>query len=436
MVDHVSTAVVRIWGRDVGAVTWLADKGYAAFEYDPAFRRSGWLDLSPIHMPFSTSGSVYQFPTLNPDTFEGLPGLLADCLPDKFGNAIIDAWLARSGRDIASFSPVERLCYIGSRGMGALEFAPALSTGMDQSVPIEIAGLVELTQHVLQERGAFQTRIAGSEADNEDAIKDILRVGTSAGGARAKAVIAMNAAGDIRSGQVQAPEGYDYWILKFDGVTDMELGRSKEFGRIEYAYYLMAKAAGIDMSESRLLKEGGRAHFLTKRFDRDAGKRLHMQTLCGIAHYDYNMAGIYSYEQAFSVMRQLRLSKAEASQQFKRMVFNIIARNQDDHTKNMTFIMGPDGKWRLSPAYDLTYAHNPHGQWTNQHQMSLGGKRDGFTRDDLIAAGESISLPKPGQTIDEVLDAVHRWREFADVAGVDIKITDRIASSHRLDIGD
>ncbi len=263
---------------------------------------------------------------------------------------------------------------------------------------------------------------------------DILRVGTSAGGARPKAVIAMDKEGNVMSGQTRVPENYQYWILKFDGVTDLELGEPHGYGRIEYAYYLMAKAAGIEMEESRLLEENGRAHFMTRRFDRVGGRKLHMQTLCGIAHYDFNMAGAYSYEQAFTVMRRLRLSKAEATEQYRRMVFNVLARNQDDHTKNIAFLMGPDGKWKLSPAYDVIYSHNPAGQWTNQHQMSLNGKRDNFSLDDLIAVAESISLTRTDKVINEVYAAVERWPEFARAAGVNEKTIQEISANHRLDL--
>jgi len=263
---------------------------------------------------------------------------------------------------------------------------------------------------------------------------DILRVGTSAGGARPKAVIAMNDKGSVVSGQAEVPAGYDYWLLKFDGVSDLELGAPRGYGRIEYAYHLMARAAGIEMMECRLLEEHGRAHFMTKRFDRVAGNKIHMQTLCGLAHYDFNMAGAYGYEQAFAVMRQLHLSKAQAVQQYRRMVFNVLARNQDDHTKNIAFLMGPDGEWRLSPAYDLTYSHNPAGKWTNQHQMSINGKRDHFTREDLVTVGESISLPRPGEILDEVAEAVSEWPAFARESGVEVHVIEEIGRNQRMEL--
>ncbi|MBW2217066.1 MAG: type II toxin-antitoxin system HipA family toxin, partial [Deltaproteobacteria bacterium] len=299
MVDRVDTAVVSLWGHEVGAVSWLPDRAYGVFEYDPAFLKKG-LDISPLHMGLDGAGKgdgMFSFPGLNKETFLGLPGLLADSLPDKFGNSIIDSWLARNGRDAGSFSPVERLCYTGRRGMGALEFSPPINRKFDRPVPVEIAELVELAQDVMSQRLALDVEISTDEKENAEAIMDILRVGTSAGGARPKAVIAMDNENNVMSGQTDIPEGYDCWLLKFDGVTDLELGEPKGYGRIEYAYYIMAKAAGIEMTECRLLEENGRAHFLTKRFDRQNGQKIHLQSLCGLAHYDFNMAGAYSYEQ-------------------------------------------------------------------------------------------------------------------------------------------
>lgn len=436
MVKKVETAVVKLWGDTVGAVAWLDDRDYGIFEYHPDFLKQGF-DISPIHMGLEDArkgDGKFSFPALNKDTFLGLPGMLADALPDKFGNTVIDAWLARNGRDSASFSPVERLCYSGKRGMGALEFSPASIEKYDASVPVEISELVALAQEIMSERKALDASLGESEKTSAEAILDILRVGTSAGGARPKAVIAMDNTGKVMSGQAEAPKGYDYWILKFDGVTDLELGKPRGYGRIEYAYHLMAKAAGITMTECRLLEENGRAHFMTKRFDRVNGNKLHMQSLCGIAHYDFNVAGAYSYEQAFTIMRKLRLSKAEAAEQYRRMVFNIIARNQDDHTKNIAFLMTPDGQWKLSPAYDVIYSHNPAGKWTNQHQMSINGKRNNFTREDLIVLGESISLSKPENIINDVLTAVEQWPEYAKAAGVKKDIIFDISKHQRTNL--
>ena len=433
MVKKIDTAIVKLWGTTVGAVSWLDDRTYGIFEYDQNFIKKG-LDVSPVKMSLTDArrgDGKFSFTALNKETFLGLPGMLSDALPDKFGNSIIDAWLARNNRDSSSFNPVERLCYTGKRGMGALEFSPAIIDKYDDSVSVEISELVKLAQEIMSERKGLDIQLEGSEYENTDAILDILRVGTSAGGARPKAVIAMNDKGKIISGQADAPKGYDYWLLKFDGVTDLELGEPGGYGRIEYAYYLMAKKAGINMTQCKLLEENGRAHFMTKRFDRISGKKQHMQSLCGLAHYDFNMAGAYSYEQAFEVMRKLRLSKAEATEQYRRMLFNIIARNQDDHTKNISFLMGSNGKWKLSPAYDVTYSHNPAGKWTNQHQMSVNGKRDHFTKEELIYTGKSISINKPEEIINDVIAAVDKWPEYAKEAGVKKKASLDIRKQHR-----
>lgn len=441
MVEKVDTAMVRLWGEDVGAVSWLEERGYAVFEYDPGFLKKG-LDISPLHMGLAAARQgdrIFSFPALNRETFRGLPGLLADALPDKFGNAIIDAWLARTGRDSAGFSPVERLCYAGSRGIGALEFRPTVNRGLESAVPVEIAELARLAQEITDQRFALDVTLGGNSKMTNEAVMDILRVGTSAGGARPKAVIAMDDKGHVISGQAEAPPAYDYWILKFDGVSDLELGKTgvsmpKGYGRVEYAYYLMAKSAGLEMTECRLLEEHDRAHFLTRRFDREGGEKIHMQSLCGLAHYDFNMPGAYGYEQAFAVMRKLRISKAEAIQQYRRMVFNVIARNQDDHTKNIAFLMDKNGKWRLSPAFDVTYSHNPAGRWTNQHQMTINGKRDHFQLADLITVGESISVPRPNEIIEEIADVVLRWPEFARQAGLGAATVTEIGQFHRLGI--
>lgn len=436
MVEKVETAQIRLWGEDVGAVTWLADRGYGLFEYDPSFLQKN-LDVAPIHMGLAAArqgDGLFSFSGLNRETFFGLPGLLADALPDKFGNAIIDAWLTRNGRDSADFSPVERLCYAGSRGMGALEFRPAVSREMDNAVPVEIEELARLVQEITDKRFSLNVSLGGDGKETNDAFMDILRVGTSAGGARPKAVIAMDDLGHVISGQAEVPAGFNYWILKFDGVSDLELGPPKGYGRIEYAYYLMAKAASITMTECRLLEEHGRAHFLTRRFDRQSGRKIHMLSLCGVAHYDFNMAGAYGYEQAFAIMRKLRLSKAEAMQQFRRMVFNVIARNQDDHTKNIAFLMNRNGKWRLSPAFDVTYSHNPAGHWTNRHQMTINGKRDHFQLADLIAVGESISLSRPGKVVNEIIEVVREWPGFAGKAGLAPERIAEIGGCHRLEL--
>lgn len=434
MVNGVETAEIILWGERVGAVTWLQDSEKGVFEFAPEFLKRD-LDISPIHMPLSIVRNmkepIFEFPFLNKESYKGLPGLLADALPDKFGNAVIDAWLARQQRLPSSFSPVERLCYTGTRGMGALEFLPSINGRKEQAVPVEVSELTRLVQSIMHRRSSLDVNLGSGEQADAEALLDILRVGTSAGGARPKAIIAMDEAGNVRSGQATAPKNFDYWLLKFDGVDDIELGEPKGYGRIEYAYYLMAKAAGIEMAACRLLEEGGRAHFLTKRFDRVNGEKRHMQSLCGMAHYDFNMAGAYGYEQVFEVMRKLRLSKPEAVQQYRRMVFNVLSRNQDDHTKNISFLLTKDGGWKLSPAFDMTYAHNPKGQWTSQHQMTVNGKRDNFTVTDVVGVGESINIRDPMLVIEEVSEAISRWSEFAKEAGVTLEQEKEIKNSQR-----
>ncbi|MFI5356100.1 MAG: type II toxin-antitoxin system HipA family toxin, partial [Opitutales bacterium] len=373
-------ARVQLWGRTIGAVSLEAGRDVAAFQYDPEFARSG-IEVSPLMMPLSER--VYEFPALPRNSFHGLPGLLADSLPDKFGHALIDAWLATQGRTPESFNAVERLCYTGSRGMGALEFAPVLGPRASTASKVEIDALVRLAGEVLTHRGDLRRHF--DDGGKGRALRDILRVGTSAGGARAKAVIAWNrATNEVRSGQVAAGEGFDCWLLKFDGVAgnrDKELEDPQGYGAIEYAYYLMATAAGITMSECRLLEENGRRHFMTKRFDRlEGGRKLHMQSLGALAHFDFNHAGAYAYEQAFLAIRQLNLPRAAGEEQFRRMAFNLGARNQDDHVKNIAFLMNQRGEWALAPAFDVTYSYNPSGAWTATHQMTLNGKRDDFTR--------------------------------------------------------
>lgn len=430
-----TVAEVKLWGRTIGAVA-LAESGTVAnFEYDSQFIRSG-IEIAPLTMPLANT--VYRFPSLGWDTFRGLPGLLADSLPDKFGNALIDAWLATQGRLPDSFNAVERLCYTGSRGMGALEFAPVIGLKARTSQKIQVAKLIELASEVLTHRQQL-TEMFGDDAQKAHALKQILQIGTSAGGARAKAVIAWNpATNEVRSGQVKAPEGFGYWLLKFDGVSgnkDKELEDPKGYGAIEYAYYLMACDAGIHMSECRLLEEKGRQHFMTKRFDRlDDGGKLHMQSLCALAHYDFNLAGAYGYEQAMQVIKRLQLPLRDVEQQFRRMVFNVVARNQDDHVKNIAFLMDKQGSWTLAPAFDVTYSYQPAGRWTSTHQMTLNGKRDGFELVDFIAV-EKIAGLKRGQAkaiLHDVQQAVARWRDYADAAGVTPDHRDKIQNALRL----
>jgi len=427
-------ARVQLWGRTIGAVSMEDGRDHAAFQYDPAFAGSG-IEVSPLTMPLNER--VYEFPALARNTFHGLPGLLADSLPDNFGNTLINAWLATQGRTPESFGAVERLCYVGTRGMGALEFAPGLGPKPRKATKIEIDALVRLASDVLTHRNDLKGNLGG--AARGKVLNDILRVGTSAGGARAKAVIAWNReTNEVRSGQITAGDGFDYWLLKFDGVIgnkDKELEDPKGYGAIEYAYHRMARAAGVAMSECRLLEENGRRHFMTRRFDRLAGgEKLHMQSLCALAHFDFNQAGAYGYEQALLAIRQLDLPMAAVEEQFRRMVFNIVARNQDDHVKNIAFLMDKQGRWSLAPGFDVTYSFNPSGSWTAMHQMTLNGKRDEFTMADFDACAKS-SLMKRGRArtiIEEVSAAVARWPEFATEARVSDEWREKIQKSHRL----
>ncbi len=410
-------AQVILWGTHIGTVALIDGEDVASFEYDRDFLLSG-IQLSPLEMPLARR--VYSFPALARESFHGLPGLLADSLPDKFGNAVIDAWLDSQGRPRGSMNAIERLCYTGVRGMGALEFQPTVGPDPAKSEQLDLDHLTKLAQDVLNSRRGIQI------SQDEEAMAQIIRVGSSAGGARAKALIAWNEqTGDIRSGQVNAGEGYTYWLLKFDGMdgnADKEDDDAPCYTRIEYAYHLMAVDAGIQMSECRLYEESGKYHFLTKRFDRtDSGGKLHMQSLGAIAHFDFNRAGAHSYEQAVDVARGLGLGQAEVEQLYRRMVFNVMARNNDDHVKNISFLMNQRGVWSLAPAYDVTYAYNPHGAWTGSHQMSENGKRDGITYEDLIAcAGHmSISARRAKAIVGDVRRSVKGWRGYADKAGLE-----------------
>jgi serine/threonine-protein kinase HipA len=429
-------AEVQLWGRRIGAVS-LADRAtHAAFQYDPEFAASG-IQVAPLTMPLSDR--VFTFPELPTQTFRGLPGLLSDSLPDRFGNALIDAWLATQGRTPGSFNSVERLCYTGARGMGALEFVPALGPSPQRSEQVAVARLVALASEVLTHRNHLSSSF--HEASRERALQDILQVGTSAGGARAKAVIAWNPhTQEVRTGQAVASAGFEYWLIKFDGVAgnkDKELDDPQGYGAVEYAYYKMALAAGIAMPECRLLEENGRRHFMSRRFDRLAdGGKLHMQSLGALAHFDYNLAGAYSYEQAFLVMRQLDLPMAMVEEQFRRTAFNVIARNQDDHVKNIAFLMDRQGTWSLSPAFDVTYSYNPSGDWTSSHQMTLNGKRDGFTLEDLRQCAKTAALKRGRDKaiVDEVRTAVSQWPAFAKEAAVAPAWREQIGRNLRLDL--
>ncbi len=427
----VTLAEIHIWNKLVGYVSWNPTSGVASFEYDAKFVNEG-LELSPIQMPLR-KGVVYEFPSLRNDTFLGLPGLLADALPDAYGKALLNQWLALSGRVEGDANPVERLCYQGNRSMGALEFRPAQDSILEQTTAIEIDELVRTATAALNQKQHLHTDLRD---DAKRAMLNIIRVGTSAGGQRAKAVIAMNdATGEVVSGQINAPEGFEHWLIKLDGVSQGELGDPSEYGRVEYCYHLMAKAAGINMTECRLLTENNRAHFLTKRFDRIGNARkVHMQTLCGMAHYDYQAAGLTSYEQALMVMRRLKLSYSEIEQLYRRAVFNVIARNQDDHTKNISFLMRENGQWYLSPAYDVAWAYNPAGEWTNQHQMSINLKRDNFVRQDLLALAATAEIDPhvANAIITETTDIVAAWPTIARENLISANLISAIASTHRL----
>lgn len=431
-----SVAEVRMWGRRIGAVTLEDDRDHAIFQYEPSFARSG-IQVSPLVMPLTPE--VYSFPALPRGTFHGLPGLLSDSLPDKFGNALIDAWLATQGRSPDSLNAVERLCYTGARGMGALEFSPQVGPRPRQASRIDVGALVSLASEILTHRNDFKASF--ETPARQAALKQILQVGTSAAGARAKAVIAWNEqTNEVRSGQIEAGPGFGYWLLKFDGVSgnkDKELEDPQGYGAIEYAYSRMATAAGIGMSDCRLFEENGRRHFMTRRFDRlEGGGRLHMQSLGAMAHFDFNAPGAYSYEQAFLTIRQLNLPMTTLEEQFRRMAFNIVARNQDDHVKNIAFLMDKQGAWTLSPAFDVNYRYNPVGGWTSSHQMTVNGKRDRFTREDLRACAKAANI-KAGRCdsiLHEVVTAVERWSEFAAEVRVDEAQAKSIRETLRLEI--
>lgn len=404
----VDVAMVNMFGFPVGSFRWDERYGIVQFEYDRSFIGRG-IEPSPLMMPVQ-EGRIYSFAGLDKETFKGLPGMLADSLPDTYGRALFDRWLALTGR--TSSNPIETLCFLGKRCMGALEFEPAMDVSYDTLAKIEIDSLVDVAKEALSDKNSFDTNL---KDDKKQAIAEILRLGTSAGGQRAKAIIAYNKdTGEVRSGQVDAPKGFDYYLIKLDGVSAKAgFKETENYGRLEYSFYKLIKACGINMTECSLIEENGRAHFLTKRFDRENGKKVHMQTLCGIAHYDYRLHRAYSYEQAFNVMRVLRLPYSEAKEMFRRMVFNVVVRNQDDHTKNISFLMDEDGRWRLSPAYDMGYAYNPNGGWTATHQMSINGKFDEITRQDLLSFALQNNIKDAHLIIDEICEATSHWPQIA-----------------------
>jgi serine/threonine-protein kinase HipA len=426
-------AEVKIWGKFVGAVAWDTDNGLATFEYEPKFKPLNW-DLAPLKMPVHENRNRFSFPELQKDkksaydTFKGLPGILADALPDTYGNQMINLWLAQQGRPQDSMNPVEMLCFIGTRGMGALEFEPAVLKENKRTFSIEMDSLVTTAQKMLDQREAFITNL---HKDEEQAVLEILKIGTSAGGARPKALIAWNEkTGEVKSGQTKAPKGFEHWLIKLDGVSDVQLGSSQGYGKVEMAYYTMAKACGIDMMPSRLLEENGRSHFMTKRFDREGSEtKHHVQTFCAMKHFDYNLIRSFSYEQLFQCMRELKLTYADAEQMFRRMVFNVIARNCDDHTKNFSFLLRQGGTWELAPAYDLCHAYRPGSEWVSQQALSINGKRKNIAKADLLAVGESIRCKKAAEIVDEIKNTVHQWKDFADEVNVKGSLRDEIANT-------
>lgn len=425
----INNAFVNIWNKRVGAVSWDRETGLGSFQYDKEFLKTG-LELSPLLMPINQGERIFDFPeNRDNNTFKGLPGLLADILPDKYGNALINTWLARNGRPTNSLNPVETLCFIGERGMGALEFEPVQPKSRNTSTKIELNSLIEIAEEILSGRKDFTTNLS---EDEEKSLFEILKIGSSAGGARAKALIAYNEkTGEVRSGQASAPKGYEHWLIKFDGVSDSQFGASKGYGRVEMAYYEMAIAAGIDMMECRLLEENGRAHFMTKRFDRERGKgKIHVQSFCAMRHYDFNEVNLYSYEELFETMRMLGLDYPQAQELFRRMVFNVMSRNCDDHTKNFAFMMNKSGKWRLSPAYDVCHAYRPGSDWVSQHALSLNGKRKGFKREDLLEVGKRMNIKNASDIIIEVADACKKWNNYAEAVNVDEKLKESIKKTH------
>jgi serine/threonine-protein kinase HipA len=425
----VDVAEVKIWGELVGAIRWDESQQLGYFQYDSKFIQKDW-DLSPIKMPITQGSRIYSFPELRKgrnepeDSFKGLPGLLSDALPDKYGNKLINIWLAQQGRPENSMNPVEKLCFIGTRGMGALEFEPAQIKTEARSFSLELDSLVEFAKKMLNERDAFLTNLS---KDEEKAMIEILKIGTSAGGARPKAVIAYNPKiNEVRSGQGNVPKGFDHWLLKLDGVSGEQFGESFGWGRVEYAYYLMAKDSEIEISECQLLEENGRAHFMTKRFDREGNIKNHIQSLCGLQHYDFNDMYGYSYEQVFQTMRLLRLTYPEAEQMFRRMVFNVLATNYDDHTKNFSFILKKDEKWRLAPAYDLCFSFDPTNHWVNKQTLSVNGKRLKINKNDLMTIAKDNNIKRGERIIDDINSIVKTWNTYAEQVEVRNDLKEKI----------
>lgn len=429
----VDAAVIKIWGELVGAVRWDTSKQLASFQYEKNFLSKGY-NLSSIKMPIKNGDRIYSFPELRKGkeeqtaTFKGLPGLLADSLPDKYGNQLINVWLAQNGRPPDSMNPVEQLCFIGSRGMGALEFEPTQLKSGKRTFALEIKSLVEVAQKMLSKREDFKVNL---NEDEQKAMIEILKIGTSAGGVRPKAVIAFNIkTREVRSGQTIAPKGFEHWLLKLDGVSDVQFGLSHGFGRVEYAYYLMAKDCKVQMMDCELLEENGRAHFMTKRFDREGNStKHHIQTFCGIQHFDYNNLHGFSYEQLFQTMRTLRMTYPEAEQMFRRMVFNVMATNYDDHTKNFSFRLKQNGKWELSPAYDVCYSYDPKNIWVSQHSLSINGKHTRIIKSDLMTIASTNNIKKGEGIIEEIKETVCNWSKYADQVKVSAELKGSITKT-------
>ncbi|EOB3549661.1 type II toxin-antitoxin system HipA family toxin [Vibrio vulnificus] len=438
MVMEVITITYQ--GDLVGALSFDTEKGLGSFEYDPSFVKKG-VELSPIKMPLSNR--IYRFPELDFNTFKGLPGLIADSLPDDFGNAVLNAWVASQGRSPSDITPLQRLQYTGKRGMGALEYAPATKLrSLNASQQVEIQSLVSIAQEILDSRGNFEVELKQNGQDDREAMMSLLSVGMSAGGARPKAVLAFNEDfTQVRSGQTNVPSGFTHYLMKFDGVSEHNknqetFGDPLGYGAMEFVYHLMANKCGVDMMPCRLLHEGNRRHFITQRFDRIKNSKVHVQTLNGLAHIDYKKPGSFSYAELFGIARQLKLSAVDAEQLFKRMTFNIIARNHDDHSKNFAFMLKKD-RWSLSPAYDLAYSYKPGSKWVNSHWMSLNGKRDNFTRSDFYSL-EKLSPIFNKRKIDDIIDTtiehVSTWRQLAEEWDVPKTLIDEIQENLRLDI--
>ncbi|MGB4065118.1 MAG: type II toxin-antitoxin system HipA family toxin [Azonexus sp.] len=422
---HVDRVEVHLWGQLMGAVALDPAYGFYAFAYAPSFIAKG-VEPSPLRMPLRED--PYIFTDLPRETYKALPAMLSDALPDDFGNALINKYMADRGIPANQVSEIDRLAYMGNRAMGAMVFKPGRGPIRQKPTPIELSDLVSEARKA----------VAGTIEDDEQtdaALRSIIDVGTSAGGARAKAVIAWNrTTNEVRSGQFEAGDGFEHWLLKFDGIgKDLELGASGGYGRIEQAYSLMARAAGIEMMECRLLEENGRAHFMTRRFDREDGAvRHHMQTLCAMDHLDYKKKGTNAYSQLFLVMDKLGLPYEQKEEAFRRMAFNVMARNCDDHTKNISFRLKANETWALSPAYDITFAHNPAGEWTNQHLMSVNGKFKNFSEDDLLAEADRFKIGTAPRVIRKVREAIRNWPEFALETGVSAAEIGNIGDQHLL----